>query len=152
MHSPVFRRAVPSDLPAIIALLADDPLGRTREDPGTPPNPLYTAAFAAIDADPNQFLLVVEAGGAIIGCLQLTFIPGITRTGMWRGQIEGVRIASSHRGGGIGRDMLAWAIEQCRQRGCGLVQLTTDKTRPDALGFYEALGFVASHTGMKRAL
>ena len=88
----------------------------------------------------------------MIGCLQLTFIPGLSRAGMWRGQIEAVRVAAAQRGRGVGRAMLRWAIEQCRARGCGLVQLTTDKRRADAHRFYESLGFGASHEGMKLAL
>ena len=149
MSEPGFRRATAGDLPAIVALLADDMLGASREVPG---DPAYDAAFAAIAADANQFLAVVEEGGRIVGCLQLSFIPGLSRRGMWRGQVESVRIAASHRGAGLGRRMFAWAIEECRARGCGLVQLTTDKARPDARRFYESLGFVASHEGMKLAL
>jgi ribosomal protein S18 acetylase RimI-like enzyme len=149
VSAPAFRRATAADLPAIVALLADDMLGATRERPG---DPAYGAAFAAIEADANQFLAVVEEAGHVVGCLQLSFIPGLSRLGMWRGQIESVRIAASHRGGGLGRRMFEWAIEACRARGCGLVQLTTDKARPDALRFYESLGFVASHEGMKLAL
>lgn len=152
MSQPLFRRATGADLPAIIALLADDELGKGREDASQPPNPRYVAAFAALEADSNQFLAVVEEGGEVIGCLQLSFIPGLSRLGMWRGQIESVRIASSRRGGGLGRWMFEWAIDECRARGCELVQLTTDKTRPDARRFYESLGFKASHEGMKLAL
>ncbi|WP_240789962.1 GNAT family N-acetyltransferase [Roseomonas sp. HF4] len=136
-------------MPAIVALLADDMLGAGREVPG---DPAYEAAFAAIEADPNQLLAVAEEIGRVVGCLQLTFIPGLSRKGMWRGQIESVRIASGHRGTGLGRRMFEWAIEACRARGCGLVQLTTDKARPEAHRFYESLGFVASHEGMKLAL
>ena len=147
-----FRRATATDLPVIISLLADDELGRQREDATIPLNARYVDAFAAIDRDPNQLLAVVEREGAVIGCLQLTFIPGLSRLGMWRGQIESVRISSAERGGGIGRTMFEWAIEECRGRGCELVQLTTDKRRPDAARFYEALGFVASHEGMKLSL
>lgn len=147
-----FRRAIDDDVPAIVGLLADDELGREREDPSLPLDARYTGAFAAIDRDPNQLLAVVERGGAVIGCLQLTFIPGLSRRGMWRGQIESVRIAQTERGGGIGRAVFEWAIAECRRRGCELVQLTTDKRRPDALRFYESLGFVASHEGMKRSL
>jgi ribosomal protein S18 acetylase RimI-like enzyme len=144
-----FRRAASDDLEAIVALLADDPIGRTRESAGQGLDPGYTDAFAAIERDPNQLLAVAERDGKVIGCLQLSFIPGLTRRGMWRGQIEGVRIAGSERGAGIGRAMLLWAIEECRGRGCGLVQLTSDKRRTGAHGFYEALGFRATHEGYK---
>ena len=149
MSEPVFRRAIAADLAAIVALLADDVLGAAREKPG---DPAYAAAFAAIEADPNQLLAVAEDGGRIVGCLQLTFIPGLSHRGAWRGQIESVRIAASERGGGLGRRVFAWAIGECRARGCRLVQLTTDKSRTDARRFYESLGFVASHEGMKLAL
>lgn len=149
MSSPIFRRATAADVPAIVALLADDVLGAAREKPG---DPAYDAAFAAIEADPNQFLAVVEEGSAVIGCLQLTFLPGLSHRGLWRGQVESVRIAASHRGGGLGRRMFDWAIERCRERGCGMVQLTTDKSRADARRFYESLGFTASHEGMKLVL
>lgn len=147
-----FRSATPADLPAIIALLADDILGQGREDASDPPSPAYVAAFAAISADTNQLLVVVEDAGCLIGCLQLSFIPGLSRLGMWRGQIEGVRIAADRRGDRLGRQIFAWAIAECRARGCGLVQLTTDKHRPEARRFYESLGFVASHEGMKLPL
>ena len=149
---PGFRRAEAGDVAAIVALLADDSLGAARENPGPPLDPAYLAAFAAIDADPNQFLAVVVRQGRIIGCLQLSFIPGLSHRGLTRGQIESVRIASTERGGGLGRQMFDWAIAECRRRGCGLVQLTTDKTRADARRFYESLGFVASHDGMKLKL
>lgn len=152
MTTLTFRRAAAPDLPAIIAMLADDALGQTREVVSEPPHPAYIAAFDAIKADPNQLLAIVERDGAIIGCLQLSFIPGLSRLGMWRGQIESVRIASNARGDGIGRAMFEWAIETCRDRGCALVQLTSDKQRPDALRFYESLGFSASHEGFKLAL
>lgn len=152
MDALTFRRAAGADLPAIVALLADDELGAMREDAGLPLDGRYGAAFAAIDADPNQLLVVAECRGRIAGCLQITFIPGLTRKGMWRGQIEGVRVARGQRGEGVGRQMFAWAIAECRRRGCGFVQLTTDKGRPDAHRFYAALGFVASHEGFKLAL
>ncbi|MGE8675759.1 MAG: N-acetyltransferase family protein [Achromobacter kerstersii] len=148
----VFRRARQEDLPQIVAMLADDELGATREDASVPLNPRYTAAFAAIAQDSNQFLAVVEQDSHLVGCLQLSFIPGLSRLGQWRGQIESVRIASSSRGQGLGRAMFEWAIEQCRQQGCGIVQLTTDRARPDARRFYESLGFVATHDGMKLSL
>lgn len=152
MNDLTFRRASAADLEDIVALLADDELGRKREDPDPPLNPRYIDAFAAIDADRNQFLAVVEEGGQIVGCLQLSFIPGLSRLGLWRGQIESVRIASTRRGGGLGKRMFEWAIEECRKRGCEIVQLTTDKSRTEARRFYEGLGFVASHEGMKLTL
>jgi len=143
------RRAGVDDLASIISLLADDPLGKSREvDSGTL-HARYREAMAAIDADPNQILAIMEERGEIIGCLQLSFIPGLSRLGAWRGQIESVRIASTWRGRGLGRQLFEWAIEQSRKRGCALVQLTTDKSRPDALQFYEKLGFTASHEGLK---
>ena len=144
-----FRPAVAADLDTILALLRDDPLGAQRE--GEDPAP-YRAAFAAIDADPNQLLLVAEKGGRVLGCLQVTLIPGLSRGGMWRGQIEAVRVHRDARGAGLGAAMMRHAIAFCRDRGCGLVQLTTDRTRADALRFYERLGFEHSHNGLKLPL
>jgi GNAT superfamily N-acetyltransferase len=152
MGSLSFRRAVSDDLAALVALLADDPIGRERESAETPLDPCYAEAFAAVDRDPNQLLAVAERDGQVIGVLQLSFIPGLTRRGMWRGQIEGVRVAAGARDGGIGRAMLEWAIAECRSRGCGMVQLTSDKRRSAAHGFYEALGFRATHEGYKLSL
>jgi GNAT superfamily N-acetyltransferase len=152
MVSVTFRRAAFDDLEAIVALLADDPIGSGRESAGERLDPGYADAFAAIERDPNQLLAVAERGGTVIGVLQLSFIPGLTRRGMWRGQIEGVRIAGTERGTGIGRAMLNWAIEECRERGCGLVQLTSDKRRAEAHRFYQALGFRAMHEGYKLEL
>ncbi len=146
------RKAASADLEEIIAMLADDALGAKREDTSLPLRSEYRTAFAAMDTDPNQLLAVVEQDGEIIGCMQISFIPGLSRIGMWRGQIESVRIASPIRGGGIGRQMIEWAIEKCRERGCGLVQLTTDKSRSDTLRFYRSLGFVDSHEGLKLIL
>jgi GNAT superfamily N-acetyltransferase len=152
MRDVTFRRAQPSDLPAVIALLADDVLGQQREDASSPPNRKYVEAFQAIDTDPNQLQVVATHGDEVIGTLQISFIPGLARKGAWRGQIEGVRIAAAHRGSGLGQQMFEWAIAQCRARGCNLVQLTTDRERPDAHRFYERLGFVGSHIGYKLAL
>ncbi|WP_306252471.1 GNAT family N-acetyltransferase [Parvularcula sp. IMCC14364] len=152
MSQYLFREAVETDLTAIIALLADDQLGQSREHVSDPPHRSYQEAFQAISVDPNQLMAVAAVEQEIVGCLQLSFIPGLSRRGMWRGQFESVRIAASHRGAGLGQSMLDWALEKCRARGCELVQLTTDKMRPDAIRFYERLGFSASHEGMKLAL
>lgn len=150
--APTFRRAVRADLPAIIAMLADDPLGAQRERLTDPLPESYLEAFAALDADPNNLLVVADSGGVIAGTMQLTFLPGLSHQGSWRCQIEGVRISSEVRSKGIGRDMITWAIELARERGCRFVQLTSDKSRADALRFYGRLGFVASHEGMKLRL
>ncbi|NNE23144.1 MAG: GNAT family N-acetyltransferase [Rhizobiales bacterium] len=148
-----FRPATKDDLPAIIALLAADQLGQAREDASLPLAAAYLDAFAAIDADRNQLLAVaVGTDDTVIGTLQLSFIPGLARSGAWRGQIEAVRVAEAHRSSGLGQQMFEWAIEKSRARGCKLVQLTTDKTRPDAHRFYEKLGFIASHEGYKLKL
>jgi GNAT superfamily N-acetyltransferase len=149
MSAPVFRRATREDVPAIVAMLADDDLGRSREEAATVLPPSYLAAFEAIEVDPNQELVVVELDGVPVGTLQLTYIPYLTYRGGWRAQIEAVRVASHLRGSGLGHALFTWAIERARQRGCHLLQLTTDKRRPDARRFYEDLGFVASHEGMK---
>jgi len=145
----VIRRARREDVPAIVALLADDALGRTRESPG---DARYLEAFGAIDADPNQLLAVMEEGGAVLGTLQLSFIPGLSHRGAWRGEIEAVRIASASRGAGLGQQLITWAIEQCRARRCTMVQLTTNRAREDAHRFYTRLGFIPSHVGFKLGL
>ena len=152
MTAVKFRRAQAADLPAIIALLADDGLGRQREDTTSPLNPKYRDAFQVIDADPNQLQMVATLGEEVIGTLQLTFIAGLSRKGAWRCQIEGVRIAARHRGSGFGRQMFEWAIAQCRARGCNVIQLTSEKKRADAHRFYERLGFTGSHIGYKLTL
>lgn len=146
-----FRRARRDDVPAIVRLLADDPLGATRESPGPPMPDAYLVAFDAIDRDPNNELVVAETGdGRVAAVLQLTFVPSLTYRGGWRALVEGVRVAAELRSGGLGRRLFEWAIARAAARGCHLVQLTTDKARPDARRFYESLGFVASHDGMKR--
>ncbi len=147
-----FRRATPADLPALVRMLADDALGASREHYALPLPPAYARAFEAITADPAQELMVAEWSGAVVGMLQLTFIPYLTHQGSWRALIEGVRIDSRHRDSGLGRQMMAWAIARARERRCRMVQLTTDKARPDAKRFYESLGFTASHEGMKLSL
>ena len=148
--APSFRRAARADLPAIVRLLADDALGETRETVSDPLPASYGAAFDEIDRDPNQELVVVALRGRpVAGVLQLTFIPYLTHRGTRRALIEGVRIASDLRSGGLGRRMIEWAIARAGERGCAMVQLTSDKQRPDAIRFYASLGFVASHEGMK---
>ncbi|TCP41490.1 GNAT family N-acetyltransferase [Rhodovulum marinum] len=152
MDEPRYRRATAADLAAIVTMLADDVLGASRESASPAREDCYREAFAEIDADPNQFLCVVEDGQQIVGTLQLTFIPGLSRGGSKRGQIEAVRIASDRRGGKLGEAMFAWAISECRARGCSLVQLTTDKARTDAHRFYDRLGFEPTHIGYKRKI
>jgi GNAT superfamily N-acetyltransferase len=146
------RPAMRDDVPFLVQMLADDAIGATRERAETPLPQEYWTAFEAIDSDPRQALVVAVADDAIAGMLQLTFIPYLTHRGGERALIEGVRIAANRRGGGIGHQLLQWAIDQARERGCRMVQLTTDKRRPDARRFYESLGFVASHEGMKLPL
>jgi GNAT superfamily N-acetyltransferase len=147
-----FRPAREADVSEIVRLLADDPLGATRERYETPLPESYARAFRAIDADPNNELVVAWQGDRVVGVLQLTFIPYLTYQGGWRALIEGVRVDARVRSLGLGRALFEWAIGRARERGCHMVQLTTDKSRPDARRFYEALGFVASHEGMKLRL
>lgn len=146
---PTIRRATRDDVDPIVAMLADDELGRARERYERPlPRP-YLDAFDAIDADPNQALLVAWEADRVLGVLQLTFTPYLTYQGGWRATVEGVRTAADARGRGIGGRLVRHAVERARERGCHVVQLTTDKRRDDARRFYEALGFVATHEGMK---
>ena len=146
----IFRDARRADLPAIVALLADDVLGAERESGCV--DEAYRVAFDQIAADPGSRLIVAEADGQVAGTLQLNLLPGLSRHGMLRAQIEGVRVAAGQRGQGLGKSMIDWAIGQAREHGCGLVQLTSDKRRPDAIRFYESLGFAASHEGLKLPL
>ncbi len=147
------RIATRKDLPHIIALLADDALGKSRERFEEPLPASYISAFALIDADPNQELLVLEDGeGTIIGTLQMTFTPSLSFQGSLRATIESVRIHSAYRGCGFGRQMIRGVIERARARGARIMQLASNKQRPDAIRFYESLGFKATHEGMKAAL
>ena len=148
----VLRLATEADLPRLVEMLADDALGATRERYETPLPQSYRHAFEAIARDPNNELIVAESAGRVIGMLQLTYLPSLTYQGRWRAMVEGVRVAREARSGGIGKQLLEHALERARRRDCHLVQLTTDKARPEALKFYQALGFVASHEGMKLAL
>lgn len=144
------RRATADDIPAIVAMLADDPLGARRESPDDLAT--YQAAFERIDRDPGQRLVVAVRDGRTVGTLQLTVIPGLSRRGATRSIIEAVRIHSDERGGGLGTQLIQWAVDESRREGCVLVQLTSDATRTDAHRFYERLGFEASHVGFKLAL
>jgi len=145
----VFRTAVASDLPRVVALIADDAIARARTGQV---GPEHEAAFAAIDADPNNALVVVELGGEVVGTMQLTVIPGISRRGASRLLVEAVRVDRRLRGRGVGRALMAWAHAWGRERGCALAQLTSDKQREDAHRFYRSLGYEQSHEGFKLAL
>ncbi len=147
-----FRNAEMSDLPALVAMMADDVLGAAREDASLPLDPGYAAAFEAIRFQANQRLIVAVLDGRAVGTAQLAFLPGLARKGASRGYIEGVRIVGDLRGQGLGEALVRWAIEQCRARGCASVQLTTDNSRADAHRFYERLGFKPTHRGYKLAL
>ncbi|MEU8751921.1 GNAT family N-acetyltransferase [Streptomyces chartreusis] len=144
------RPAATDDIPAIVGMLADDPLGARREslDDLTP----YLAAFERLAGDPNQHLVVAVREGRVIGTLQLTVIPGLSRRGATRSIIEAVRIHADERGSGLGTRLIEWAIDESRRQNCQLVQLTSDKSRTDAHRFYERLGFSASHAGFKLEL
>lgn len=144
-----FRDATAADLPFIIGLYVEDSVVVTDDDPAQAMDQPYLDALAAIESDPNQRLMVAELGGERVGTIQLTFVPGLNRRGMWRGLIEGVHIAAAHRSKGFGGEMMDWALEQCRARGCGMAQLTSNKKRLDAHRFYERLGWKKSHEGFK---
>lgn len=147
-RSFTLRPATEEDVPSLAALLADDPIAAARESPDALEP--YLLAFRAVDADPAHLLLVAEDGdGTVAGTLQLTLIPGLSRHGALRGQIEAVRVAPAYRGAALGSTLVRWAVDEARARGAGLVQLTTDLRRKDARRFYEGLGFTASHAGMK---
>jgi len=147
-----FRTAKIADLETMVSLLARDKLGSQREDISRPLNSAYVDAFHAISDDVNNQLLVVELSNQVIGMMQLTFIPYLTHVGTWRCLIEGVRIDHSFRGQSIGEKMFLHAFEMAKEKGCKVVQLTSDKLRPDAIRFYEKLGFKATHEGFKLAL
>jgi GNAT superfamily N-acetyltransferase len=149
----VLRRAEAGDLPAIVGLLAADQLGATRDGIRDDADlRVYRRALATIDRDPAHLLVVAQAGDRVVATMQVSFLPGLARRGALRAQLEAVRVHEDFRRGGLGHAMLTWAIGEARQRGCALVQLTTDKSRTSAHRFYERLGFVASHEGMKLTL
>lgn len=147
-HTYAVRSAMRDDVPAIVSLLADDMLGRQRETANTDLTSYFTA-FDRIASHPNQELLVVEQDGSIVGTLDLTVLASMSRQGTLRMQVEAVRVASSERGTGLGTVIFEWVIDYARHAGCGLLQLTTDRTRADAHRFYDRLGFVPSHIGYK---
>lgn len=147
-----FRNARLEDVEKIVEMLADDKLGSERERFESPLPKSYYDAFSAIDSDPNNELILACLDEEIVGVQQVTFTPYLTYQGGWRATIEGVRTASSVRGQGIGSQLIGYAIRRAKARGCHLVQLTTDKKRPEALHFYEQLGFSATHEGMKLKL
>jgi GNAT superfamily N-acetyltransferase len=147
------REAVVDDVPSLVELLAADQLGSARDGADSPEGMTpYLRAFEALDADPAHLLLVADAHGRVVATLQLSFIPGLARRGALRAQIEAVRVHADLRGSGIGRAMIAWAVDEARRRGCALVQLTSDKQRAAAHRFYSSLGFSASHEGFKLML
>ena len=148
--SVLFRIATRNDLPAIVEMIADDALGSKRENYTNPLPKEYLNAFDRIDDDSNQELIVVHnQSGQVFGVFQMTFIPSLTYQGGLRAQIEGVRVRKDHRGEGIGTAIFEWAIQRAQKRNTHLLQLTTDKKRPDAILFYKSLGFKATHEGMK---
>ncbi|MFF7544094.1 GNAT family N-acetyltransferase [Streptomyces canus] len=144
------RPAALQDLTAIVGMLADDPLGAQRESPDDLAP--YISALERLSSDPNQHLVVATREGRVVGTLQLTVVPGLSRRGATRSIIEGVRVHADERGSGLGTRLIEWAIEESRHQNCQLVQLTSDTTRTDAHRFYERLGFTASHVGFKLAL
>ena len=152
MTEPVFRRATRDDLPAIVALLADDDVNGWREAPGEPLAEGYIHAFAAIDADPNNELVVCEIDGAVVATAQITFAPNLTQQGAWRAIIEGVRVSSQLRSQGVGEKLIGHMNDLARARGCRSTQLTTSNPRKRAHAFYARIGFAQSHLGFKREL
>ena len=147
-NSISIRRARREDVDEIVAMLADDALGRARERIETPLPDSYFQAFEKLDADPNIKLVVAEEEGAVVGCLQLCILPGLSSQGASRGLIGDVRVDSSRRSRGIGEQLVRWAVDEARAQGCKLVELLTHHTRVDAHRFYERLGFSRSHIGM----
>ncbi len=144
-----YRAATPADLPLIVGLIVEDSVVATNDDPADAMHADYVDALAAIDADPNNEMFVVELDGEPVGCFQLSYIPGLMRRGMWRGQIEVVHVAANKRNLGIGSEMMRWALAHCHEKGCDMVQLTSNKARLDAHRFYVRLGFKQSHEGFK---
>jgi GNAT superfamily N-acetyltransferase len=152
METLTIRDACEADLGFIVGLIASDPVADTRDPPLSDDAAQQWEGFCAIAADPNHALYIAEMAGEPVGSFQLSFLPVVARRGAWRAMIESVRVAPGHQGKGVGAEMMCWAIARAQERGCALVQLTSDANRPDAHRFYERLGFVATHTGFKLKL
>lgn len=147
------RRATRADVAAIVALLADDARSGEAEEVSDPPAVAYLEAFDRLDSEPRSLLAVAEdADGTIVGTLQLTFVPGLSNRGGELALLSAVRIAAPERGRGLGGQMVGWAIDEARRRGCGIIELLSHASRTDAQRFYERLGFARSHVGMRRRL
>jgi GNAT superfamily N-acetyltransferase len=148
MSRLIYRPATAADLPFIVGLIVEDNVVPTGDDP-TGTDPVYVSAVAEITESPNDELCVAKSGGKPVGCFQLSFTPGLMRRGAWRATIEAVHIVAGRRSDGLGSEMIGFAVDRSRQRGCGMVQLTSNKKRVDAHRFYERLGFAKSHEGFK---
>jgi GNAT superfamily N-acetyltransferase len=147
-----FRLAQHGDVPALVAMLADDALGAQREQSTDPLPEAYYSAFDALDHDPNNELILACHGDQVVGMLQLTYIPSLSYQGGWRALIESVRVDAAYRSQGIGRQLVLWTLERAKARDCHLAQLSTHKSRADAQRFYARLGFEPTHVGMKLSL
>lgn len=152
MSDLTFRTATKDDLHAVIALLADDEIAENREKPVEGVSDEYLRAFAAMESEHYNHMLLAESGGRIVGCLQLAFVPGLSRKGTKRAIVESVRVAADRRGSSVGTSLMKEAIRLAREGGCGIVQLTSDNRRSRAHLFYRRLGFEQSHYGFKKEL
>ncbi|VVT19055.1 GNAT family N-acetyltransferase [Erythrobacter sp. EC-HK427] len=152
MEPLTYRYATEADLPFLDRLADEDGIGAARDNLRPDHAEQALEGLRAINTDPNHALYIVEQHGEPVGSFQLSFLPGVSRRGAWRGQIESVRVLADWRGEGIGEAMMRWAVERCKERGCGIVQLTSDRQRGGAHRFYERLGFVPTHTGFKLTL
>jgi GNAT superfamily N-acetyltransferase len=149
MSDVTFRHAEKNDVPAIVAMLSDDDIGESRESAAQESAPVYERAFEDMNACPDNYILLAEIDGQLVGSLQLVFIPGLSRQGAKRAIIEAVRVKSAVRGQSIGTALMKQAITEAREAGCKLVQLTSDRRRTRAHLFYRRLGFEQSHVGFK---
>ena len=149
MSRLTYRTAMCGDLPFLIGMIVEDSVVSTGDDPADALHDDYVRALKTITEDPNQEMIIAELDGEPVGCFQITYIPGLMRRGSWRGLLEVVHVRADKRNLGLGSEMMRWAIERCRERNCGMVQLTSNKKRVEAHRFYERLGFVKSHEGFK---